>query len=146
LIGEVCHFIDTIQYLTDSEPVRVYADMLPTKVRENLLITIRMANGSVGTIQYLCNGDKLYPKERIEMFGGNRIAIMENFKSLTLAEQGTTRTRKFSGGKGHREELEAFIASLEGEAAPIDLHSQVLTTIATFRINQSLNTGLPEEL
>jgi predicted dehydrogenase/threonine dehydrogenase-like Zn-dependent dehydrogenase len=146
LIGEVCHFIDTIQYLTDSEPVRVYADMLPTKVRENLLITIRMANGSVGTIQYLCNGDKLYPKERIEMFGGNRIAIMENFKSLTLAEQGTTRTREFSGGKGHREELEAFIASLEGEVAPIDLHSQVLTTLATFRINQSLNTGLPEEL
>jgi len=146
LIGEVCHFIDTIQYLTGSEPVRVYAEMLPTKVRENLLITIRMANGSVGTIQYLCNGDKLYPKERIEIFGGNRIAIMENFKSVTLAEQGSTRTREFSGGKGHREELEAFMASLESPQAPIDLRSQVLTTLTTFRINQSLNTSLPEEL
>lgn len=146
LIGEVCHFIDTIQYLTGSEPVRVYAEMLPTKVRENLLITIRLANGSVGTIQYLCNGDKLYPKERIEIFGGNRIAIMENFKTVTLSEQGATRVREFNGGKGHREEVEAFIASLESEVAPIALYSQVLTTLSTFRINQSINTGLPEDL
>ncbi|MFN3385672.1 MAG: bi-domain-containing oxidoreductase [Candidatus Thermochlorobacter sp.] len=146
LIGEVCHFIDTIQYLTGSEPVRVYAEILPTKVRENFLITIRLANGSVGTIQYLCNGDKLYPKERIEIFGGNRIAIMENFKTVTLSEQGATRVREFNGGKGHREEVEAFMASLESEVAPIALYSQVLTTLSTFRINQSINTGLPEDL
>ncbi|MCS7013422.1 MAG: bi-domain-containing oxidoreductase [Chloroherpetonaceae bacterium] len=146
LIGEVCHFIDTIQYLTDSEPVRVYAEMLPTRVRENLLITIRLANGSVGTIQYLCNGDKLYPKERIEIFGGNRIAIMENFKTVVLSEQGAQRIRSFSGGKGHKEEVEAFIDSLDTRSSPISLRSQVLTTLATFRINQSLNTGMPEEL
>lgn len=146
LIGEVCHFIDTIQYLTDSEPVRVYAEMLPTRLRENLLITIRMANGSVGTIQYLCNGDKLYPKERIEIFGGHRIAIMENFKTIVLSEQGAQRVREFSGGKGHKEEVAAFMASLNSPSSPISLRSQVLTTLATFRINQSLNTGLPEEL
>jgi predicted dehydrogenase len=146
LIGEGCHFIDTIQYLTGSEPTRVFAEMLPTAVRENLLITIRFQNGSVGTIQYLCNGDKLYPKERIEIFGGNRIAVMENFKTVTLSEQGVLRTKEFGGGKGHKEELAAFMASLESGVPAIEFRSQVITTLATFRINQSLNGGFAEEV
>jgi len=146
LIGEGCHFIDTIQYLVGSEPVRVFAEMLPTTVRENLLITIRFQNGSVGTIQYLCNGDKLYPKERIEIFGGNRIAVMENFKTVMLSEQGAQRVREFGGGKGHKEELAAFMASVESGVPAIEFRSQVLTTLATFRINDSLNTGFAEEM
>ncbi|NTW50904.1 MAG: Gfo/Idh/MocA family oxidoreductase, partial [Chlorobiales bacterium] len=146
LIGEGCHFIDTIQYLTGAEPVRVFAEMIPGAVRENLCITIRFDNGSVGVIHYLCNGDKLYPKERIEVFGGGRIAIMENFKTVTMSEQGKQRTREFGGGKGHKEEIAAFIESTQTGVPAIDFRSQVLTTLATFRINQSLNSGMPEAI
>ncbi|ACF13371.1 oxidoreductase domain protein [Chloroherpeton thalassium ATCC 35110] len=144
LIGEGCHFIDTIQYLTGAEPVRVFAEMLPGAVRENLCITIRFDNGSVGVVQYLCNGDKLYPKERIEVFGGGRIGIMENFKEVVLSSQGAQRKREYDGGKGHKEEMAAFIRSLKTGEPAIDFRSQVLTTLATFRINQSLNSGMPE--
>ncbi|MCS7210596.1 MAG: hypothetical protein NZ844_03075, partial [Chloroherpetonaceae bacterium] len=69
-----------------------------------------------------------------------------NFKTVVLSEQGAQRIRSFSGGKGHKEEVEAFIDSLDTRSSPISLRSQVLTTLATFRINQSLNTGMPEEL
>ncbi|NTU50502.1 MAG: oxidoreductase, partial [Desulfobulbaceae bacterium] len=118
----------------------------PGAVRENLCITIRFDNGSVGVIHYLCNGDKLYPKERIEVFGGGRIAIMENFKTVMMSEQGKQRTREFGGGKGHKEEIAAFIASTQTGVSAIDFRSQVLTTLATFRINQSLNSGMPESI
>ena len=144
LIGEGCHFIDTIQFLTCSEPVRVFAELVPSEVRENWNITIRFENGSVGVIQYLCNGDKLYPKERIEIFGGNRIGIMENFKEVILSEQGAKRVREFSGGKGHKEEIAAFLNAIRTGSSAIDFRSQVLTTLATFRINQSIDSGLPE--
>ena len=144
LIGEGCHFIDTIQYLTGSEPVRVFAELVPSEVRENWNITIRFENGSVGVIQYLCNGDKLYPKERIEIFGGNRIGIMENFKEVILSEQGAKRVREFGGGKGHKEEIAAFLNAIKTGTPAIDFRSQVLTTLATFRINQSIDSGLPE--
>ncbi len=146
LIGEGCHFIDTIQYLTGSEPVRVFAELVPSEVRENWNITIRFENGSVGVIQYLCNGDKLYPKERIEIFGGNRIGIMENFKEVILSEQGTQRVRRFDGRKGHREEIAAFLNAITTGTPAIDFRSQVLTTLATFRINQSIDSGMPEQI
>ncbi|MBC8044938.1 MAG: bi-domain-containing oxidoreductase [Rhizobacter sp.] len=146
LIGEGCHFIDTMQFITGSEPVRVYAELLPAAARENLVITIRFANGSVGTLHYLCNGDKLYPKERIEVFGGRRIAVMENFKTLMISEQGKERIKTFDGTKGHKEEIDAFIASLGMGKPALSFQSQVLTTLATFRINQSLNSGMPETI
>jgi predicted dehydrogenase len=146
LIGEGCHFIDTIQFLTGSMPERVFAELLPTSVRENWNITIRFKNGSVGVVQYLCNGDKLYPKERIEVFGGGRIGIMENFKTVTLAQNGTTTDTRYDGSKGHREEVAAFMKSLESSSDAIDFESQVITTLATFRLNDSINSGLPEFL
>lgn len=146
LIGEACHFIDALQFLTDSDPVRAFAELLPSETRENWNITIRFENGSVGVIQYLCNGDKLYPKERIEIFGGNRVGVMENFKEVILSEQGARRVRAFSGGKGHKEEIAAFLESVKTGAPAIDFRSQVLTTLATFRINQSIDSGLPETI
>ncbi|MCS6989662.1 MAG: bi-domain-containing oxidoreductase [Chloroherpetonaceae bacterium] len=146
MIGEGCHFIDALQFLTDSEPTRVFAELLPSELRENWNVTIRFENGSVGVIQYLCNGDKLYPKERIEIFGGNRIGIMENFKEAILSEQGATRARQFGGSKGHKEEIAAFLESVKTGVPAIDFRSQVLTTLATFRANQSVDSGLPESI
>ncbi|MDX2128113.1 MAG: bi-domain-containing oxidoreductase [Chloroherpetonaceae bacterium] len=144
LIGEGCHFIDTLQFLIGSAIEKVYAELLPTAVRENLVITLRFKNGSVGCVHYLSNGDKLFPKERIEIFGGARIGMMDNFKTVTLSEQGAQRVREFSGLKGHREEVAAFLNAIQKGGAPISFESQVMTTLATFKINQSLSTGMPE--
>ena len=86
IIGEVCHFVDTIQYLSNGEPISVFAQSLSmTGERlqsDNVAITIRFSNGSLAVISYLANGDPALPKERIEIFSGGKTAIIDNFKVL----------------------------------------------------------------
>jgi predicted dehydrogenase len=147
MIGEGCHFIDTMQYLTSSEPVKIYAEMLPSENRDNLLVTVRFANGSVGQLQYLSNGDKFFPKERIEVFAAGRIAVLENFKTLTLSEQGKTRIREnATSDKGHADEVRLFMESVKSKQPVITFESLAKTTLATFAVNESLNTGFPVEI
>lgn len=73
IVGEVCHFIDLMQYFTDSEPVKVYADSINTSNEQitsadNMAVTVKFKDGSVGNLTYLGNGDKSLPKENIEVF------------------------------------------------------------------------------
>ncbi|MGH9936193.1 MAG: bi-domain-containing oxidoreductase, partial [Blastocatellia bacterium] len=87
IIGEVCHFVDLICYLTGALPRRIFAEALPgpghpTLERDSVTITLRMTDGSAGVIHYLANGDASLPKEYLEMFGGQRVAVLDNFRSL----------------------------------------------------------------
>ena len=148
IIGEVCHFIDTIQYLTNGEPVSVFAQALSlTGARtqsDNVAITIRLSNGSVGVITYLANGDSALPKERIEAFCGGKTAVLDNFKTLEMYSGGTRRVQEtLSVDKGHKTEVEEFITSIHLANDLIPFQSLVATTRATFRIVESLETGLP---
>lgn len=146
IIGEVCHFIDTIQYLTGALPRRVSAECIATENEaitpfDNVNITLRMSDGSVGIITYVSNGDPSIPKERIVMSCGNATAVMDNFQSLTLARGGKQTRKKGSGDKGHQDEVIAFMESIRKKADPvIPLESILATTRATYAIIESLNT------
>src|SRR4051812_7508550 len=67
IIGEMCHFIDLMQYFTGAEPVKVYADCIQSsnekiKVDDNIAIVVRFNDGSIGNLVYVANGDKSLPK------------------------------------------------------------------------------------
>ncbi|MFL6256026.1 MAG: bi-domain-containing oxidoreductase, partial [Pyrinomonadaceae bacterium] len=67
--GEVCHFVDFMQYVTGSRVERVYAEPVTSGDREavdddSVFITLKLADGSNGTIAYLAEGDRALPKER----------------------------------------------------------------------------------
>ena len=151
ILGEVCHFIDLMQYLTDSDPVEVYAAsindnnaQLPD--HDNVIISLRFQNGSVGQIVYLACGDKLLSKERIEIFGGGQSFIIDDFRTGEHYVRGSRHGLKLPG-KGHQQEVEAFLASIRtGQPSPIPLASLALTSIATFAILDSLRTGLPQSI
>lgn len=151
IVGEVCHFIDLMQYFTNSEPVKVYADSINTantKItpEDNVAIVVKFANGSVGNLTYLANGDKSLPKERIEVFGGGNIGIINDFRDGILYRNGKI-TKLRSVGKGHRDEVNEFLRSIiEGIDSPISFRSICLTTLTTFRILDSLSSGLPQEI
>ena len=86
ILGEVCHFVDLMQYLTNSAPMRVYADFVSADNdqmpdQDNVIISLRFRNGSVGEITYLACGDKLLSKERIEIFGGGQSFVIDDFRS-----------------------------------------------------------------
>ena len=149
ILGEVCHFVDLMQYLTGSEPVGVYAISVTannTQIpdHDNIIISLRFQNGSVGQISYLACGDKLLSKERIEIFGGGQSFIIDDFRVGEHYVGGSRRRLKLPG-KGHEEEVDAFLRAIrDGGPSPIPLDSLALTSVVTFAIIDSLHTGLPQ--
>ncbi len=149
ILGEVCHFVDLMQFLTGSEPVGAYAesvsgDNAQIPDQDNVVVSLRFRNGSVGQIIYVACGDKLLSKERIEIFGGRQSFVIDDFRCGEHYAAGSRRKLKLPG-KGHREEVESFLGAIrEGHPSPISLDSLVLTSVVTFAILDSLRTGLPQ--
>ncbi|MEZ4993484.1 MAG: Gfo/Idh/MocA family oxidoreductase [Saprospiraceae bacterium] len=135
IIGEVCHFIDLMQYFTDAEPVKVYADCIDTgndliTPEDNLAVTVKFSNGSVGNLTYLANGDKGMPKELIEVFGAGMIGVINDFRSGTIYQNNRINKLK-SSGKGHSQEVVRTLPGHERRQRPIDFRSICLTTLTT---------------
>src|SRR5256714_1018347 len=153
IIGEVCHFIDLVHFLTGSLTTRVFAESVSNSTHESpdedsVFITLRLADGSNASIAYLAEGDKSLPKELIEIFGGGKSFVIDDFRSSTSYQNGQKKTTKLrEQDKGQREEIRASCAMiLEGKPEPISLEDLATTTRATFRIKESLRTGLPIEV
>jgi predicted dehydrogenase len=142
IIGEACHFIDLLTYLVGQPPVSVSAHALPGlgKYREdNVSMTFTFPDGSVGVVDYLANGDKSHPKERLEVFCEGMLAILDDYVSLTTVNNGTRKTQSGAQDKGWREEMSAFAKSIkEGGQIPIPYGHLIGVTKATFAAVESL--------
>ncbi len=148
IIGEVCHFIDLMHYLTDSVTTRVYAESIVSRNNEvvgedSVFINMRFADGSNGTIAYLAEGDKSFPKEYLEIYGEGKTFVLDDFRRASMFKSGKEMTKKMSGqDKGQAEEIRTVCSVVLGkEDAPISLEDLVATTRATFRIRESIRTG-----
>jgi predicted dehydrogenase len=151
IIGEVCHFLDLVQYVTDELPVEVFAHALSGadgKLHDTVAITVKLSRGSIASIDYFATGDKSFPKERVEVYGGGCVAVLDDFRELKIVRGGKSqRTKKLVQDKGYDEEVNAFLAAARGVAAsPIPLESLIATTTATFAIEESLRSGAPVAL
>jgi polar amino acid transport system substrate-binding protein len=151
IIGEMCHFIDLMQFFTGAEPVKVYADCINadnTKIKQddNICIIVKFSDGSVGHLTYVANGDKSLAKEHIEVFGAGRVGVINDFQDGTIYA-GNKANKLKSTGKGHQQEVKTFLSTLnEGKESPISFRSICLTTLTTFKIIDSLNTGLSQDV
>jgi polar amino acid transport system substrate-binding protein len=153
IVGEVCHFIDFIQFITGSSTTRVYAEAISTSSQDvinddSVFITLRLADGSNASIAYLAEGDRALPKERIEIFGGGKSFVIDDFRTASAWQKGReTKTKLREQDKGQKEEIRAVCAMVrDGTPAPIALEDLAATTRATFRVLESLRTGLPVEV
>jgi predicted dehydrogenase len=152
IIGEVCHFVDFLSFLVGTGPVEVQAHPLGNGRQysnDNVVAILRFANGSQGTISYLANGDKAYSKERLEVFGGGRVAVLEDFRRLELVRDGRKKTisSKLGQDKGHRGEWEAVAHAIRtGGRSPIPFDEIVSTQLATFALEESRMIGQPVPL
>ncbi|MCX7975233.1 MAG: bi-domain-containing oxidoreductase [Candidatus Aminicenantes bacterium] len=151
VIGEVCHFIDFIQFITKSIPKRVFAECIHSQnkkvpAHDNLVVTIYLLDGSIGVITYTSCGSLKLEKERVEIYGGGNTFVINDFKEAI--NYGPDRVKKFKKpGKGHKEEIEQFISSVEkGLSSPISFESIYYTTLTTLRIVDSLHRGIPVEI
>lgn len=150
IIGEICHFVDLLTYLTGATPVKVSAESLAMpdetyRSDDNLQIMLRFSDGSVGTINYVASGSKLMPKEYLEIFGGGMAMRMDDFASLSIADKKGLRMDKArSQDKGHGAMLQKWADCLTtGSISPISFSEIVKTTRTTFDIINSLRKGAP---
>ena len=153
IIGEVCHLIDFMHFITGSLVTRVYAESIASRNQEiidedSVFITLRFADGSNGSIAYLAEGDQALAKERIEIFGAGRSFVIEDFRTATAYHNGRERKSKLRAqDKGQANEVREVCAMvLDGKPAAIALEELAATTRATFRIRESLRSGLPVEM
>ena len=87
IVGEACHFVDLLRHLAgapiaDTQVVFLGNSRDARPQDDSALISLRFANGSIGTIQYLANGSTRFPKERLEVFAGGAVLRLDNFRTL----------------------------------------------------------------
>jgi polar amino acid transport system substrate-binding protein len=153
IVGEVCHFIDFMQFMTESPPVFVFAESMSAKSNkivdaDSVFITMRFEDGSNGTVAYLSEGDKALAKERIEIFGAGKVFVLDDFRRATLYKDGREEQVTLKAqDKGQQAQVHAVCASvLGGGAAPIKIDDLAATSRATFRVLDSLRERRPFEI
>jgi polar amino acid transport system substrate-binding protein len=153
IVGEVCHFVDLMQFFTGAPPVSVFAESISAKSAtivdaDSVFITLRFADGSNGAIAYLSEGDKALPKERVEISGSGRTFVLDDFRrGIGYAGGRARETNLKAQDKGQQSQIERICAAIrEGGPAPISLAELAATTRATFRILDSLRERRPFEV
>ena len=127
ILGEVCHFVDFLQFVARAKPVRVFAQGFGG---DNVQVSMRFTDGSVGAIDYFDVADPSLGKEHFEAFGGGKHLVEEDFRD-----------------KGQAEEVRQFVQAVKtGEPMPIALEEIVASTRATLAVLRSLQTGQAVEL
>jgi len=145
IIGEVCHFIDLLRFLADAPVTSTQAMMMGhapgVSIRDDkVTISLSFKNGSFGTVHYLANGHKGFPKERLEVFCAERILQLDNFRSLRgYGWPGFRKMNLWRQDKGNAACVAAFVDAIQnGKAAPIPLGELEEVTRLTFDIVEML--------
>ena len=148
LLGEVCHFVDLCAYLIDDVAMRVTcAGKGPKYPDDHLAMTIEYANGSTAQILYSAFGDVGLPKEHIEVLGGGRSAVLNDFQEVLLFADGKKQKKRFSGqDKGHRRELDALIDGMKNQTWPMLFDSIVQTTQTTLCLEEAMRAHAPVDV
>jgi predicted dehydrogenase len=118
IVGEACHFLDLLRFLADAPIV----DLSHTATdKETVSISVSYANGSIGSIHYLANGSRSFPKERLEVFCEGRVLQLDNFRKLrAFGWPRFHRMNLWRQDKGANACVAAFLKTVrEGGAAPI---------------------------
>ncbi len=147
IIGEGGHFVDLLIGVLRAVPTKVSAHALADRserwlASDNVAATLSFDDGSVATLRYVSSGDKRYPKERIEVLGDGAVVVLEDLRRLEVHRGGKRRVQRFKSGKGHREELAAFVDSVaSGGPDPIPFAKLVAASETTFAIVESAAQG-----
>lgn len=150
IIGEACHFIDVLTFLVGAPPVSVNAHALPNNGKyseDNVSMTFTFPDGSLGVVDYLANGDKSMPKERLEVFCEGMVAVLDDYVSLSVVKDGKKKVESGAQDKGWRAEMSAFAESIKsGGEAPIPYEQLIGVTKSTFAAVDSIRSRNPAQI
>lgn len=149
IIGEGCHFIDFLTFLVGESPDEVITQGLPDNGKyseDNVVMTFRFPDRSLGVVSYLANGDRSFPKEYLEVFSGGRVVVLNDWRSLELVSDGKRQVKRhlLRQDKGHKNAWQAFLDAVQGKTDPPIPYTQLIgVTQASFAALESLRSGEP---
>ncbi len=123
LLGEGVHFFDFVRWLLRADPVAVHATAVGRAAGEgpdpeSVASVVSFPDGSLATILYVSQGSPELPKERVEIFGGGRAIVLDDFAALEVhGVRGWRRARLRVPDKGHVGILADFHGALRGTTA-----------------------------
>jgi predicted dehydrogenase len=121
IVGEACHFVDLLRFLSGSTIVSARALSRDVDGQDGGCFELTFANGDVAKLNYRTDLPAYLPKERIAVEGEGYSAVIDNWRSLRSTNlAGASAIPAWLGGpargKGHAEALAAFLA---GTAVPL---------------------------
>jgi predicted dehydrogenase len=113
---------------------------LPYRRNDNFSATIGYEDGSLATLVYTALGPKTgLGKERIEIFCDGETYVVDDFKQLVRASDGTVLWQSHEPDKGHLEELSRFGDAIAAAAeSPIPFDQLVETSAVTLHVEDQL--------
>ena len=123
LAGEGCHFLDLIPFLAGSAIASLRAESLPAEEGalsgDNFALSVRMKNGSLGTLLYTSLGDASLPKERVEVHAAGTSLVLDDYRELSIHAGGKARRVTRSRDKGIEAETKALVGALRGQSSDL---------------------------
>lgn len=140
IVGEGCHFVDLLRFIAGA-PITAY-DVVSSNAttRDTAVVTLRFADGSIGSIVYMSNGSKAFPKERLEVFASGRVLQLDNFRQMRgFGWPGFSSMNLWRQDKGQRACVDAFINAIRsGGDAPIPMDEIIEVTRISIELQRKL--------
>ncbi len=151
IVGEVCHFMDLLIYLTKSQPKKIYANRVGGDNKnvvnnDNIAVIIKFNDGSIGNIVYTGSGDRSFSREMIEVFCEGKTIVIKDFRKTEYYFNGRRKTYKTnSQDMGYISELQNFVNAIKGEEnLRLTIEEIYSSTLGVFKIKDSIRSGLPQ--
>ena len=145
IVGEGCHFIDLLRHLASAPIVAHHAVAMGAHpavgiADDKASITLQFADGSFGTVHYLANGDKGFPKERLEVFCAGRVLQLDNFRKLRgWGWKGFKKMNLWRQDKGQAACARAFVEAVKsGAPCPIALDEVVEVSRVSVEVQRAM--------
>ncbi len=127
IVGEACHFVDLLRFLSGSASATVRCLSRDADGQDGGCFELSFVNGDVAVLNYRTDLPAHLPKERISVAGEGWSAVIDNWRSLRSQNlSGASARPAWLGGpapgKGHPEALAAFLSAIRtGGPAPVSL-------------------------
>ncbi|MFM2382653.1 MAG: hypothetical protein RL515_640 [Verrucomicrobiota bacterium] len=142
IVGEACHFVDLLRFLSGSAIVSVRALSRDLDGQDGGCFELTFANGDLAVLNYRTDLPAHLPKERIAVTGEGYSAVIDNWRSLRSTNlPGASAFPAWLGGpargKGHDQALAAFLAGTSVPLSEIEEVSRWSIRMQGMRASQS---------
>lgn len=148
IVGELSHFIDFMQCVTEEVPQRIFAERIAgdegaALSNDNIVVTIKFNRGSIANLTYTASGSRSISREVVEIFCEGKSICLDDFRSsVCYSPQGKQKFRTRSQALGYQESLSHFIDCVSNVSTPtVSVETMLLTMQTVFAIESALALG-----